>query len=390
MSKEQQTPFSVWTDMNKQMLEAWSAWASKAMPVLPGTGETTEANPFQAYYDFFNKSFSQNPLLSSMPATGRDFTEQMYKSWFDGMKNMSTFIPNQAARDGFDRFMNSFNVFTGLQSYWDNYLKNIPTDMKDWETFYKNALQQYQDVSKGLAMSFAPEQMKGLLALPQEAMGSIQQTLLQLFKPWVEDSAALQTYLQKALQGDKDAYKEFLDEWSKLFKDSVGKMLNMPAVGANRASIEKMMKLLDDYVKFSVRYGELSSIFSTMLSGAMEKILGYLAELHADGKQPQTFMEFYSIWSSFNEKAAAEVYSTEEFARIMNETVSAGSKLQIMYDDFMQDLLAFLPIPNRRELDDVEMEVYKLRKTVKTLEKDLKDVKTLLSKMPGAPAVSDK
>ena len=159
-------------------------------------------------------------------------------------------------------------------------------------------------------------------------------------------------------------------------------MLNMPAVGANRASIEKMMKLLDDYVKFATRYSELTTLFSGMSTTAMERIMAKLAELTAEGKQPQTFMEFYSIWSSFNEQAASEVYSTEAFARIMNETVSAGSKLQIMFDDFMQDLLAFLPIPNRRELDDVELEVYKLRKAVKSLEKELKDIKALLVNLP--------
>jgi cell division septum initiation protein DivIVA len=48
----------------------------------------------------------------------------------------------------------------------------------------------------------------------------------------------------------------------------------------------------------------------------------------------------------------------------------------------MQDILAFLPLPNRRELDDVEQEVYKLRKTVKTLEKELKDIKTMLAGLP--------
>ena len=221
-----------------------------------------------------------------------------------------------------------------------------------------------------------------MLAVPMEGFNTMQQTLMQLFQPWLDGSAELQNLFMKALQGDKGAYAEFLEEWNKTFKDSTSKLLNMPVVGANRTSVEKMMKLLDDFIRFSIRYSELSQMFSGMTTTAMERIMAKLAELNAEGKQPQTFMEFYSIWSSFNEQAANEVYSTEAFAKIMNETVSAGSKLQIMFDDFMQDILAFLPLPNRRELDDVEQEVYKLRKTVKTLEKELKDIKTMLAGLP--------
>ena len=383
-SKDQPNPFAMWTDLNKQMMDAWGDWASKTLPVPPAGGEKSGENLYNAYYDFFANSFSQNPFLAGKQVSGTDFVEQMYSSWVDGMKNMSTFIPNQSVKDGFDRFMNAFNVFNGLQTYWSSYLKNIPADLNDWDSFSKTAMEQYQKISQGLANSFAPEQLKGMFAMPMEGFSTMQQTLMQIFKPWVEDSTDMQDFLMKALQGDPEAYKSFLEEWKRMFKDSTSKMLNMPVVGANRASIEKMMKLLDDYVKFAVRYSELTQMFSGMMSTAMEKIINKIAELHADGKQPQTFMEFYSIWSSFNEQAASEVFSTEAFAKIMNETVSAGSKLQIMFDDFMQDMLAFLPLPNRRELDDVEMEVYKLRKSVKSLEKEMKDIKVLLGSLPSA------
>jgi len=388
MIKEQQTPFSMWNDMNEKMLEAWNAWVPKVAPMYAGVAESVTENPFNAYYEYFTKGFPQNPFLANMPAYGGDYAQQMYKSWIDGVKNMSSLIPNQSAKEGFDRFMSAFNVFSGLQNYWDKYLKNLPTDMKGWEDFSKTAMLQYQEISKNLAMTFAPEQIKSMLAMPLESFSTVQQTLEQVFKPWLEDSKGLQETFVKALQGDKDAHGKFLEEWAKLFKASASKMLNVPAVGANRAAIEKMMKLLDDYVRFSVRYGELNSFFSGMMSGAMEKIIDKLSDLYAKGEQPQTFMEFYKLWSEFNGQAAAELYSTDEFTKIMNETVSAGSKLQIMFDDFMQDLLAFLPLPNRRELDDVELEVYKLRKTVKTLEKEIKELKALTDK--AKPAASGK
>ena len=190
MSKEQ-NPFTIWNDLNKQMLDAWTDWAGKAVP-LPKGSEATAENPYAAYYDFFAKSFSQNPFLSGTQTPGLDFVDQMYKTWIDGVQNMSTFIPNQSVKESFDRFMNAFTAFNGLQSYWNTYLKNVPTEMKDWESFSKNAMQQYQNIAKSFSVSFAPEQLKSVLTLPMEGFGTIQQTIAQLFKPWVDGSSELQ------------------------------------------------------------------------------------------------------------------------------------------------------------------------------------------------------
>ena len=333
------------------------------------------------------KSFTQNPMLANMWGTaGFGMADQFYKQWADGMRNMSSFIPNKTVKEGFDRFFSSYQMFNGLQSYWDTFFKEIPKDMKDWENFSKSVMDQYQGLSDGFLKAFMPDQLKTFFTMPIESFSSLQQQFMGFFKPWIEDSSVLQGLLTKAMQGDKEAYGEFLKEWAKVYKNSLSKVLNMPAIGSNRASVEKMMKLLDDYVNFVIVYNEFSALISNMMTGAMEKLLGHLAELYKEGDQPQTFMEFYRIWSKFNEQAFMDLYSTDEFSKIMNETVSAGSKLQILCDDFMQDSLAFLPLPNRREFDDVAMEVYELRKKVKALEKELKSVKAPEDKSAGKKA----
>ena len=352
-----QNPFSIWAEMNKQMVDAWSSW-TKSMP-NPFTKETSGSssdNPLGSYYDFLTKTYT------------------------DSMRNMSAFIPNPTVKEGFDRVLDSFKIFDTVQNYWDNVMKNIPTDMKDWETFSKHAMQSYQNVTQTLTSFLMPGQMVDLFSGKLEHFSATQQTVMELFKPWIEESSILQSLFIKALQGDKQAYKDFILEWAKIYRDSASKVLNIPTLGANRVSAEKAMKLLDDYIKFSSMFAELNSIISEMMMGAMERLLKHLAELHAEGKQPQTFTEFITLWSAFNERAFADMYLTEEFARIMNETLSAYAKMQIMLDDFMQDVLSFLPIPNRRELDDVGQEVYKLRKSVKSLEKELKTLKSTLGR----------
>jgi len=305
MSQNFQNPFSMWTDMNKQMVDMWNSWASSIMPqTVKPEGDDEIINPFDVY-----------------------------------LKSMSAFIPNKAAKDAFDRFFSSYQMFGGLP------------------------------------FSSMTDQFKSFFAMPLDSFANVQQFIIYFFKPWIDDSSVLQEHLAKAMLGDREAYSEFLKEWAKVYKNSFAKALQIPAVGSNRAAIEKMMKLLDDYVNFIIIFNEFNVMISNMMNGAMEKLLAHLAELQTAGTQPQTFMEFYKIWSKFYEQAFSELYATDEFSKLMNETMSAGSQLKILCDNFTQDILAFLPMPNRREFDDVAQEVYQLRKTVKKLEKDLKSMK---------------
>jgi class III poly(R)-hydroxyalkanoic acid synthase PhaE subunit len=353
MSQDFQNPFSMWAESNKQMIDAWNAWASNAANTVHPKAKPEDDSEGKKPFD----------------------TDQLYKNWSDSMKSMSSFIPNKAAKEGFDRFFNSYQMFNGLQSYWDKFFKSIPATMTDWDSLAKSVMEQYQNLSGGFISSFIPDQLKSFFTMPLGNFTALQQSFMYFLKPWIEDSAVLQGYLLKTMMGDKEAYAEFLKEWTNLYSDSFAQMLNMPAVGSNRVAVEKMMKLLDDYVNFTVLFNEFTVRISNMMSGAMERLIKHLAELHAKGEQPQTFMDFCKLWSNFNELAFEELYATDEFSKIMNETVSAGSKLQIMSDDFMQDMLSFLPFPNISELDDVAMEVYKLRKKVKSLEKEMKKMK---------------
>ena len=387
MNQNLQNPFSMWMETNKTMFDAWNQWATKMQ-----AGEAPE-NPFDSmgvmgnYYDIMMKSFTQNPMFSFM---GGNFNlnenpmGQFYNQWQEYFKTMSSFIPNKDARDSFHRFMNSYQLFNGLQSYWDTFIKSMPTDFTDMESFSKQMLKYYEEMMDTFMQPFMPEQLRSFLVSPFENIGTMQHLISDFFKPLLENSATMQTQLSQAMSGDKEAYMEFLESWKEMYKNSMAKIINMPAIGSNRVTVEKMMKFLDGYVDFVSEVNEYSLLVSNMLTETMEKLLKHLSELHTEGKQPQTFMEFYNIWSQFNERAFETVFSTDEFAKVMNDAVASGSKLKSMFDDLAQDMLAYLPLPNRRDFDSVCEEVFQLRKRVKEQEKELAALKKQVSEKPKA------
>ena len=378
MSQSVQNPFLMWMEANKGMIDAWSAWASQMTPQSEGHSEKASENPWSmnAYYDLFTKNFMQNPMFSFMGSgANTNMLEQFYKQWQDNLRTMSPYIPNKAVRDGFDRFLDSYQLFSGLQGYWDMVTKNMPKDFKDWDAFAKPTMKYYQDLMGTFTQAFMPDQLKSFFVSPFENTAAVQSLLSDFFKPWLEGSATAQGYLVKAMTGDREAYRQFLEVWKEMYENSSSKFLNMPAVGSHRVTIEKMMKLLDYYMDFITKFNEYTLVISNMLSDTMEKLLAHLSELSAEGKQPKTFMEFYKVWSTFNERAFETLFATDEFARIMNEAISAGSKFKILFEDLWQDLLTHLPVPNNKDFDSICKEIFDLRKQVKAQGKELKAIR---------------
>ena len=379
MSQNSQHPFSMWMDMNKTMVDAWNEWTVKMMPQK----EEASENPFSNvgspgnYYDMM-KNFTQNPMFSFMSGNvGRTDNPmgQFYDRCREHLKTMSSYIPNSAVRDGFDRFMNSYRLFSGLQNFWDSFIKNMPADITDPDAFSKPVFKFYEEMTATFMQPFMPDQLRNFLVSPFENFGAAQRLLSDFFKPFLENSAAAQAQFFKAMTGDKDAYMEFLESWKDAYKNSAAKIINMPAIGSNRVMVEKMMKFLDCYVDFVSELNEYSLLISNMLMETLEKLLKHLSALQAEGKQPRTFMEFYNVWSEFNERAFETVFSTDEFAKIMNDALASGSKLKIIFEDLLQDMFEPFPLPNMRDFDSVCEEVFRLRKRVKELEKELKALK---------------
>jgi class III poly(R)-hydroxyalkanoic acid synthase PhaE subunit len=387
-----QNPFSAWMDINKSVMDAWGAWAAKAVPPTAGGQPSIipDLGSLNAYYDVFLKSLAQNPMLSLLGNSAQSVNpanavEQLYKQWQDNLKSMSTLIPNKSVKDGFDRFINSYQLMGGLQSLWDTFLKNIPKAATNLEAFSKHALKSYEDMISNFTQPFLPDALKNYSITSFENVSAIQNLLSEFFKPFLEKAGTVQTQLMKAAAGDKESYQQFLESWKEIYKNSFSKILNMPAVGSNRVTIEKVLKLLDYQVNFSVKLNEYNALIDNMLRSTMDKLLKHLVELQTEGKQPQTFLEFYKLWSDYNENAFTALYATNDFSKIMNETVSASSHLKIMFNDLWQDLLEPFPVVTKRDFDGVSEEVFNLRKRVKEQEKELKALKEQLATATAKP-----
>ncbi|MDR0848554.1 MAG: hypothetical protein LBN10_05850 [Propionibacteriaceae bacterium] len=392
MSPDSATPWSAWLDLSKNAWDTWSQTVAQTAEAFTPTGKSADT-PLTSLYGQTNPFLAWNPFVASNPGAPNPaaYAQGLYKQWEDGMRNFVSLIPNSSLKDSYERFFGSYQFFNNLQKFWEDNLQKVPTSPKDWQEYFKPLTEQYQNVVQPLLQPWSPafltDSVKSVFDGTLEGVTNIQHLISDLWKPVVDASPELQGLLVKAAQGDREAYLEYLNKAGGAYREVTSKMLNMPAMGGNRKVLEKTQKLVDQYIEYVTRASEYSSLQQNQLSSTMEKLVAHLTELATKGEAPKTFKEFYQLWSDFNEKAFLELFASDIFEKTMNDTVAAGSRFKILYDDFLQDVFEPLPFPNRREMDSVEEEVYKLRNKLKVLEKEIKALKT---DQPAKPAAAPK
>ncbi|KOA18135.1 poly(R)-hydroxyalkanoic acid synthase subunit [Clostridium homopropionicum DSM 5847] len=372
----------------KKLFEVYAEWAKNYSPekltemfpknLSEGTEKFKELFNTEKYMDLFKQMTTFDKIPNIFPLSdSKDIVAKISKQWYDSMQILTQFIPNSSIRESFDKAMNSYNLYSNLYNFWSDIVGTMPSKQNSeaWDTFMKSVMDNYKKLSSNFAQSFLPEELRAFITNPIEDMPVYQQTLLNFFRPWVEDSGDLQKNLMLALKGDKVAYTNFLKEWGELYKNSYSKILNMPMVGSNRVMIEKALKNLDAFIQYFINLNEFATILNNLSIESMEKLVSQLGELSSENKVPESFMEFFKLWSNTNEKAFEELFATESFSKLMNDTVNAGYKFKIGLDDLIQDQLSLLPIPNRREINSVEKTVYELRKKIKTQSKQIEELR---------------
>ena len=64
-----------------------------------------------------------------------------------------------------------------------------------------------------------------------------------------------------------------------------------------------------------------------------------------------------------------KLFQSPGYTLILADTLNATSDFSSARDAVIQDMMSGLPIPSRKEVDDLEREVYLLKKRIQTIEK---------------------
>lgn len=163
--------------------------------------------------------------------------------------------------------------------------------------------------------------------------------------------------------------QETLRAWSDIYNNEIRQYFNIPPLGLTRYYQERINQAIDKYNLFNNTLSEFLHLLSQPFDKALKAMQEKIEELTKSSGLPEDTRVYYQMWLKTLEGNFMKLFKSGEYNRALGETLTAMEDYLNARNKIIQDMLLSLPIPTSKEMDDLYMEVYTLKKTVRDLEK---------------------
>ncbi len=169
-----------------------------------------------------------------------------------------------------------------------------------------------------------------------------------------------------------ESTQEFFDLWLKTCEATTGRIVEMPALGPAREKSEKLMKGFSTSVNLYAAWMDSTANFQSVFLEAMNR----LHEKMAAGKEGETGPEnkdFYKLGIETYSETFKEFMKSGHFASDMGKLNSHLMDFQKYNREMLEEnYLKPMNLPTKTEIDEINKELYSLKKTVKELTTQIK------------------
>jgi Ca2+-binding EF-hand superfamily protein len=289
--------------------------------------------------DFYKKAF-ESPQ-DFMKKIGE--STEVYQSLFDLWKKLSeggAKLDAKAAGEIYDEWSGRF--FTLLHKA---FVPSVPAFMQKFAEIFASKLESSNKVLS--------ENYKNLSAADE-----------QLRTAWFNS-------LDKGPKG----YIDFLEVFRKVYDETTGKAAKAPTFGKDMDFWKRQQVVMDSYIKYNIASSRFYAALAEIAGDATRKALkDYVEMCSGDDNKSKTFEDFYKYWSKTVSAAYEKVLFSDEMSMMAGNMVDEMAKFHAEFDKFFELLFASLPIPKKSDMDDLYATVYELKKEVKALRKEIKNL----------------
>jgi hypothetical protein len=134
--------------------------------------------------------------------------------------------------------------------------------------------------------------------------------------------------------------------------------------------------------KYISKMNEMQAMLYKASMSAWEKVVKALSDRSEAGQPLTNFDEFYSEWSSINEKEYLDLFNTEEYAAVQAELLELQVKLTRSYEKQMETLLQPFPVVLRSQMEEVYKTNHELRTRINDLESAIEELREQMKPKP--------
>jgi polyhydroxyalkanoate synthesis regulator phasin len=174
-----------------------------------------------------------------------------------------------------------------------------------------------------------------------------------------------------------EAYQfEDLDEnifrlWSEIYKREFRQFFHLPQIGLMREYQERINAVSDKYNLFQSDFSELLRLMALPINRSLSVMQEKVSDLAEKGELKEESQFYYNMWVKTLEGHYMSLFQTPEYMQTLAKTIESLSDFTTARNAVMEDLLSSLPIAKQSAMNDLEKEVYLLKKRIRQLEKRL-------------------
>ena len=159
---------------------------------------------------------------------------------------------------------------------------------------------------------------------------------------------------------------EFVDLWLKTYEATYGRLIEIPPMGPMRERYEKTMKNLSIATDLYSAWLESYLNFQNVFMEAMRRMNDKIALRMKREATPEAYKDFYNTWIETYSETFEEFLKSGHFSSDIGKFLSNLMDFQKNNRDLVEEnYLRPMNIPTRTEIDEMNRELYILKKTVK-------------------------
>jgi hypothetical protein len=142
----------------------------------------------------------------------------------------------------------------------------------------------------------------------------------------------------------------------------------------NRLYQERMLHAVDKQNALQLMLSEFLHMLYLPIEKSLNSLQQKMAEMTETGPLDEKSKTYYKLWIKLLEGHYMELFKQPEYAEAMCKTLSALNEFVGARQTVTNDLLKQINIPSNLDLDELSKEIYLLKKRVRLLEKNARDV----------------
>jgi hypothetical protein len=239
-------------------------------------------------------------------------------------------------------------LYTALLACWQEtifFLSPICSNMEKAKQYPFNCMQNYGEVIEKYLQARLPLHVQEWIAAPVKMAAVYEWTLSKYFSPWYQLSGEMKKKYSRALCGDREAYKSFLQLWYRaryMNGNGPGKSVYSP-IEPDRQRFEKLFDSINAYIKFVAHMNRAIAFIYGVAHETMENLIREMPSQIREDRAVTDFAFFYRSWWDANEQAYSFYFQSKKFKSLVEESSVLWNLLKERYEELMDDIFEELP-----------------------------------------------